>query len=320
MGWTRYHAGVSTPASADAAGIMASLNTLFGVTTDVDTAAAITQLTWTRDTTAGSQAIYSSAFGPNNYRIILAIHDSGLPASGPTMVTSADTYAAARVLIGLAVNASGAYGNWYAAAPFSGCTFAGYYLLCPTANATLGDIRAYVSNKDLWLQFRTNTSNIYTAHVGAILAGATGYQESDGYRYGLMVSGSGGDQGSTWRSQASLFGSNVAVNTSPHAGIYSVAGTTWQTIRMEHIRVAAATTDMAKWNSSGPVVANTGISFQRASSPENSIGSWAGVSDGPKGITASVVNDGAASPWGLLLSSTHTGAGEDAVIVRRSVP
>ena len=38
---TRYHVGTSTPASDNAAGIMASLATLFAVATDVDTGAAV---------------------------------------------------------------------------------------------------------------------------------------------------------------------------------------------------------------------------------------------------------------------------------------
>jgi len=325
MGWTRYHAGTEPPATADAAGIMAALATIFGRTTDVDTGAAISGLTWTRDTTAGSQAIYSSTFGPNNYRIIIAIHDSGSPASGPTMVTGADSYTAANVLIGLAVNASGAYANWYAAAPFTGCSFPGYLRLGPTAGATTGDIRCWVSTKDLWIQYRVSTSTIYTAHFGAVITGAAAstYAESDGYRYGGMVSGAGADMASSWRSNtvstAGLFGKNGTSNGTPHAGLYSIAGTTWQTVTMEHIRfVSPATTDMAKW--AAGVAANTGISFQRASSPEYSVGGWSGVSDGPKGITASVVNDTTPALWGWLLSATHTGAGEDTVIIRKTVP
>lgn len=320
MGWTRYHVGTNVPASSDAAGIMASLAALFAVTNDVDTAAAVSGLTWTRDTTAGSQAIYSSAFGPNNYRIIIAVHDSGSPASGPTMVASADTYTAANVLIGLAYNAAGAYTNWYSSTPFSGCTFAGYYRLGPTASATTGDIRAWASTKDLWIQYRIG-STLYSCHFGALLAGATGYQESDGYRYGGMVSGIA-DMAANWRSQqsfgAGLFGLNRAVNGDAHAGIYSVAGSTWQTIRMEHVRYATATADMALWAAN--VGANTGISFQRASSPEYSVGAWAGVSDGPKGITASVRNDSTPALWGWLLSAAHTGTGEDTVIIRKTVP
>ena len=323
MGWTRYHVGTSTPASSDAAGIMASLATLFAVANDVDTGAAITAMTWTRDTTAGSQAIYSSAFGPNNYRIIIAIHDSGSPASGPTMVSSADTYTAANILIGIAVNASGAYVNWYASAPFSGCSFAGYYRLGATASATTGDIRAWVSSKDLWIQYRVGTT-IESCHFGAVLAAASTYAESDGYRYGGMVSGVA-DMNSGWRwSQASVMpapaflGYNGSSNGNSHAGLYSIAGTTWQTIRFEHCRSAATTADMAKW--AAGVAANTGISFQRASSPEYSVGWWAGISDGPKGITASVVNDSTPALWGWLLSSTHTGAGEDTVIIRKTVP
>lgn len=323
MGWTRYHVGAVTPASSDAAGIMAALASLFSVATDVDTGAAVSGLTWTRDTTAGSQAIYSSAFGPNNYRIIIACHDSGSPASGPTMVPSADTYTAANVLIGLAVNASGAYVNWYAAAPFSGCSFAGYYRLGPSANATLGDVRALVSTKDLMLQYRQNTSTIQTVHIGATLAAPTAYSESDGYRYGMMVSGAGGDMASDWRNASPVvtgyWTKNSTMNSQAHAGIYSIAGTTWQTVRVEHIRVGnPSTTDMGKWNSTGPVLANTGISFQRATSPESSVGWWAGVSDGPAGQTASVANSTGGSLWGWFVSSTHSGT-EAAVVFAKAV-
>lgn len=322
MGWTRYHAGTEPPATADAAGIMAALATIFGRTTDADTGAAISGLTWTRDTTAGSQAIYSSAFGPNNYRIIIAIHDSGSPASGPTMVTSADAYTAANVLIGLCVNASGAYGNWYAAAPFTGCSFAGYFRLCATSGATSGEIRAVVSTKDLWLQFRTGTTNVYTCHIGALFAAYSTYAESDGYRYGAMVSGAGADMSGAWRSNQSIsagyFTAHGTSNGTPHAGIYSIAGTTWQTVRSGYVRMASSTTDMSKW--AAGVAANVGLPFQRASSPEYDVGGWAGVADGPKGITASIVNDSTPALWGWLLSSTHTGAGEDTVIIRKTVP
>jgi hypothetical protein len=322
---TRYHVGTNTPASDNAAGIMASLATLFAVTQDVDVAGApgvVSAMTWTRDTTAGSQAIYSSAFGPDNWRIIIAVHDSGTPTPSPTMVTSADTYTAANILIGLCDNAAGAYAGWNQAAPFTGCTFAGYYRLGPSAGAsTGGGIRAWVSTKDLWLQYRSTTSVVQAACAGAIVQGATGYQESDGYRYGLMVSGIG-DMQTTWRSagsaSAGYFGKNGTSNGTAHAGLYAVGSATWQTIRMEHLRVAAATVDMAKWASSGPVAARTGISMQRSVSPENSVGSWAGVSDGPSGQTASIVNDSAAALWGWLFGSQPSGAGEDSIVIGRS--
>lgn len=322
---TRYHVGTSTPASDNAAGIMASFATLFAVTQDVDIAGApgvVAAMTWTRDTTAGSQAIYSSAFGPDNWRIIIAVHDSGTPAPSPTMVTSADTYTAANILIGLCDNAAGAYAGWNQAAPFTGCSFAGYYRLGPSAGAsTGGGIRAWVSTKDLWLQYRSTTSVVQAACAGAIITGATGYQESDGYRYGLMVSGIG-DMNSAWRSNAGniagYFGKNATSNGGPHAGIYAVGSATWQTIRMEHIRVSQATVDMAKWASSGPVASRTGISMQRSATPENSVGSWAGVSDGPAGQTASIVNDSTPALWGWLFGAQPSGTGEDSVVIGRS--
>lgn len=316
---TRYHVGAAVPASSDAAGIMGALATLFAVTTDVDTGATVVGLTWTRDTTAGSQAIYSSAFGPRNCRIIIAVHDTGTPTPAPTMVASADTYAAASILIGLVDNAAGAYAGWNQAAPFSGATFAGYYRLGVTAGAsTGGEIRAWESTKDLWLQFRN--TQVQAAHIGAVITGATGYQDSDGYRYGLAVSGAAVDMSAAWRSSlattAGMFGKNNTSNGTPHWGIYAVGGTSWQTVRMEHIRVATSTADMAKWASAAPISARTGISIQRSVVPENSVGSWSGVSDGPSGQTASIVNDSTPALWGWLLSSTVSGA-EDSVVIAK---
>jgi hypothetical protein len=321
---TRYHVGTSTPASDNAAGIMASLATLFAVTQDVDIAGApgvVSAMTWTRDTTAGSQAIYSSAFGPRNCRIIIAVHDSGTPSPSPTMVASADTYTVANILIGLCDDAAGAYAGWNQAAPFTGCTFAGFYRLGPSAGAsTGGGIRAWVSTKDLWIQYRSTTSVVQAACAGAVVTGATGYQESDGYRYGLAVSGVG-DMSNIWRSNANtiagFFGRNGTTNGRAHFGLYAVGGTSWQTVHMEHLRVAAATVDMGKWASSGPVAARTGVSIQRSASPENSVGSWSGVSDGPAAQTASIVNDSGAALWGWVFGSQPSGAGEDSIVIAR---
>ena len=325
---TRYHLGVNVPASADAAGIMASLAAVLAVANDVDTGAAVTGMgAWTRDTTAGSQAIYSPAFGPRNSRIIIAVHDSGTPSPSPTMVASADTYTAANVLIGICDNAAGNYIAWQNASPFyvtggggSLCTFAGYYRLGATAGATTGDIRAWLSTKDLNIQYRVSTSTVQTTHFGAIVKGATGYEESDGYRYGGMVSGAGGDMAGDWRYSASTgsgqYGKNGTTNAQAHAGLYIVGGSTWQTIRTSHIRIVTPTTDMAKWGS-GPVASRTGLEMQRVLSPEYTVGSWSGVAEGPLGQTASIVNDSTPALWGWLISSSHN-SNESSVILAKS--
>ena len=320
--FTLYHAGAATPASADAAGIMAALAALFAVTTDVDTAATISGMTWTRDTTAGSQAIYSNAFGPRSCRIIIAVHDSGTPSPSPQMVVSADTYTAANVLIGLCDNAAGAYAGWNQAAPFSGCTFAGYYRFGATASATTGEIRAWVSTRNLWLQFRQGTT-MESCNAGAVLLGNTGYQESDGFRYGLMVSGVG-DMSSQWRqataTSAGNFGKNGATNGTPHAGVYAVGASTWVPIRMEHVRVSASTNDMAKWYSatSPHVASNTGISFQKSTSPENSLGAWLGASDGPAAISAARVDSSPGVLAGWVFGSSYVTTNEDSIYLWKS--
>jgi hypothetical protein len=237
------------------------------------------------------------------------------------MVASADTYTAANILIGLCDNAAGAYAGWNQAAPFTGCTFAGFYRLGPSAGAsTGGGIRAWVSTKDLWIQYRSTTSIVQAACAGAVVQGATGYQESDGYRYGLAVSGIG-DMNSAWRSSptvnAGYLGKNGTTNGLAHWGLYAIGGTAWQTVRMEHIRLTTATTNMAKWDSSGPIASRTGISIQRSATPENSVGSWSGVSDGPAAQTASIVNDSAAALWGWVFGSQPSGAGEDSIVIAR---
>ena len=313
---TRYHVGTATPATADAAGVMAAFAALFAVATDIDTGGSVSAMTWTRDSaTATSQAIYSSAFGPRNSRIIIAVHDAGSPPSGPTMIASADTFTAANVLIGLCDDAAGAYVNWYAAAPFAGCTFAGYYRLCAVTGFTTGSIRGIVSTKDLWLQTLAGVT-ASACHAGATVVGATGYQESDGYRYGLKVSGIG-DMATTWRTTTTtsggFFGKNGTANGNAHAGLYQVGGSAWQTVRVAYIRIAPSNADMVKW--AAGVGAREGITIQRASSPEYTVGSWSGVSDGPLGVTGALVNAGSGALWGWVLSSATSGGGEDAIVV-----
>jgi hypothetical protein len=236
------------------------------------------------------------------------------------MVASADTYAAANVLIGLADNASGAYAGWNQAAPFTGATFAGYYRLGLVAGATTGEIRAWVSTKDLWIQYRYSTTTVVAAHGGAVVTATAPYAESDGYRYGLAVSGAAGDMNQAWRSSATVnsgyLGKNGTSNGLAHWGLYAVGGTSWQTVRMEHIRLTSATTDMAKWASSAPVASRTGISVQRTATPENSKGAWSGVSDGPAGQTASIVNDSTPALWGWLFSSAVSAA-EDSIVIAK---
>jgi hypothetical protein len=316
---TRYHLGVQVPATADAAGIMGALATVFAVAADVDTGASTSGnvLTWTRDTTAGSEAIYSNAFGPRNSRIIIAIHDAGTPTPSPTMVATADTYTAANVLIGLCDNATGAYAGWNQSQPFSGCTFAGYYRMGATAGATLGEIRVWLSLKDLWIQYRYNTSIVVAAHFGAVVTGASPYAESDGYRYGGLVSGALGDMSGVWRSNSSsnqgFLGKNGIANGQPHSGLYEVSGTSWQPMRMATIRMVAASVNMAKW-ATGPVASREGIPMQYSTSPEYTVGSWSGIADGPLGQSASIVNDSTPALWGWVLSAS-VNTNEDSVVI-----
>lgn len=313
---TRYHLGTQAPATADAAGIMAALAALFAVAADVDTStSAAGVLTWTRDTTAGSQVIYSSAFGPRNSRIILAVHDSGTPTPSPGMVSSADSYTAANILIGLADNAAGAYAGWNQAAPFSGCTFAGYYRLAPSAGIT--SIRAMLSSKDLVLQVLNGTTT-YAAHAGAVVKAPTGFQESDGFRYGLMVSGAGSDMNANWRSNnnsaGGYLGRNGASNGFAHFGCYGVGVSSWQTMQLGNVPAVTGSVDTHKLDST--TAAKVGIPVIRGAAPFYTVGSWLGVSDAAIGLTGqniSGVGDSA-----VRLSSSTVTTNEESVAVWRT--
>lgn len=318
---TRYHLGTVAPATADAAGIMAAFATLFAVANDVDTATAVSGvLTWTRDTTSGSQAIYSSAFGPRNCRIIIAVHDTGTPSPSPVMVSSADTYTAANILIGLCDDAAGTYIGWNSAEPFyvtgssgSLCNFPGYYRLSPSAS--ISTIRAMLSSSDLLLQV-VNGTNVQSAHFGSVIKAPTGYSESDGFRYGGLVSGPG-DMSNAWRSSTSVnagnWTKNNTINGSPHFGCLRVAGTAWETMTAMTILRTTSTLDQAIF---GPgVAARIGIPISRASAPLYTTGSWAGITESCLGLTAAnVVGVGdSAVRWSSSIVTTS----EEAVLVWR---
>ena len=319
---TRYHLGTVTPATANAAGIMAAFATLFAVANDVDTATAVSGvLTWTRDTTSGSQAIYSSAFGPRNCRIIIAIHDTGTPSPSPVMVPTADTYTAANILIGLCDNAAGNYISWNAAEPFyvsggSGalCNFPGYYRLSPSAS--ISTIRAMLSSSDLLLQVVNGTS-VQSAHYGSVIKAPSGYSESDGFRYGGLVSGPG-DMSSTWRSSSAAvtgnWGKHGNTNGTPHFGCLQVSGTAWETMTVMSILRVPSTLDQAIF---GPgVAARIGIPISRAAAPLYTTGSWAGVTESCIGLTASnVIGVGdSAVRWSSSIVTTS----EEAVLIWRT--
>lgn len=313
---TRCHQGTQAPATADAAGIMAAFAALFAVATDVDTAAAVSGLlTWTRDSaTATSQAIYSNAFGPRNSRIIIAVHDSGTPSPSPTMIVSADIYTAANILIGVCDNAAGAYAGWNQAAPFSGCTFAGYYRLA--ASAAISSIRSMLSSKDVVLQVANGTT-VQCAHAGAVLKAPTGFSESDGFRYGLSVSGVG-DMASAFRSTSTVgtgqWGKNFANNSQAHWGVYAVGGSSWETLSVSHIWLAAATADSAKFDS--VTAARIGISVRAGAAPLFSDGSWLGITESTLGLTGQNVigTSDTAVRWSASTVTTN----EEAVLVWRT--
>lgn len=300
---------------------MAALAAAFAVTTDPLSSETISHMgAWTRDTTAGSECIYSSAFGPRNWRIIIAVRDAGTPTPSPTMVGSADTYTAANILIGLCVNASGAYAGWNQAAPFSGCSFAGYYRFAPSAAAV--KLACIVSAKDLEIEYQTSTA-VYHSHFGAILTAPTspsGYAEGDGYRYGGMVSGASGDMGSGWRTNTAPNGTslgwNYTTNGINHAGVYAVGGTTW--IPISPLHAVSQTPDADQCLMDGTYHGAAGIAFTRSAAPRYTVGTWSGVVESPTGRTGQAVVSPPSTHVGVRISSGGDSVTEQAVVFRRT--
>lgn len=313
---TRFWLGTHAIAAATSAGVADALAAAWAVTTDPLSGGTVTgTLTWTRDSTAGSQFWYSNAFGPENFRIIIGAHDTGTPSPSPTMLV--DTYAAATILVGLCRNASGSYAGWNQAAPFSGCQFVGYHRLGVVASA----VKFYVmlGDKDLILQYE-NAATRHGLHVGAVGKGiGTGYQESDGFRYGMAVSGSGSDWHANWRIAASgfnYFGQHSASSTGQHFGMYAVGSSSWVAVETMHLCSSAPTVDSAL--AAAIISAEVPIALRRNSNGYF-CGTWAGLSESPIGRTGqAVLNAAGTTHVAVRFSSAGDSADEASFLALRS--
>ena len=305
---TRYYAGYKDVSPPDNNGFLDALYDLLTTGSDYyGNAIPNTVLTWSRDVTTGSQAIYSSVFGPRDFRLIIASKDSGSPQSGPTML-SPDAYSATRVLVGLVANAAGNYSNWYDAPPFSSAGFVGYTGWCTTAAVQSSRLHVWSSDKGFAAMVEgSSVSNQRPIIAGAILNGSGQYFESDGYRYGII-------------NQSYSFGMNVNFRINQyylnhnelagdfHAGAYVPGTATWEKIDTftTPSKTPANTAGFGKWDASR--FAPVPIAMARDSTPFYTVGNLAGVFDGPSSIFLSTVSSGGEVVyWGLSHSTTTNG-------------
>ncbi len=305
---TRYYMGSMNVNPPDNNGFISALYDLLTAGTDYyGNAVPGTVLTWTKDTTTGSQAIYSNTFGPQNFRLILASKDTGSPQSGPTMLAP-DAYSATRVLVGLARGAAGNYSNWYDTSPFSSAGFAGYTGWGTTAASQSTKIHVWASDKGFAAMLEgSSVSTQRPLIAGAVLNGSGQYFESDGYRYGII-------------NQSYQFGMNVNFRINQyylnhnelsgdfHAGAYVPGSATWEKIDTftTPSKTPANTSGFGKWDASR--FAPVPIAMARDSTPFYTVGNLAGVFEGPSSVFLSTVSSGGEVVyWGLSHSTTTNG-------------
>jgi hypothetical protein len=266
-----------------------------------------TVLSWTKDSTTGSQAIYSSTFGPRNFRLVIASQDSGTPSPSPTML-SPDAYSATRVFVGLANGASGAYTNWYASSPFQSAGFAGLTGWSTTSATNSTKIHVWTSDKGfVAVTEGSSAGNQRPIIAGAVLNGSGQYFESDGYRYGIINQSYAFSMNNSFR----INGYFLNQSDTPgdyHAGAYVSGSSTWEKIDTLSVplKTPYTTAGFGKWDASR--YAPVPIAMARSDTPFYTVGNLAGVYEGPAStFLATISSGGEVVYWGISYSVSAVG-------------
>lgn len=305
---TRYYMGSKNVSPPDNNGFISALYDLLTTGSDYyGNAVPNTVLSWTKDSTTGSQAIYSNTFGPRNFRLIIASHDSGTPQTSPTMIAP-DAYLATRVLVGLATNAAGNYANWYAASPFTSAGFAGYTGWGTTAASQSTKIHVWASDAGFAAMLEgSSVANQRPIIAGAVLNGSGQYFESDGYRYGIINQSYSYSMNVNFRINQ-YFLNHAETAGDFHAGAYVPGSNTWEKIDtfLTPSKTPANTAAFGKWDASK--YAPVPIAMARDSTPFYTVGNLAGAFEGPSSTFLSTVSSGGEVVyWGLSYSTAVAG-------------
>jgi len=305
---TRYYMGSANVTPPDNNGFITALYNLLSAGTDYyGNAVPNTVLSWTKDSTTGSQAIYSNTFGPRNFRLVVASQDSGTPSPSPTMLAP-DTYSATRVFVGLATNAAGAYTNWYASSPFQSAGFAGLTAWSTTSATNSTKIHAWASDKGFAAMIEgSSNANQRSMIAGAVLNGTGQYFESDGYRYGII--------NQSWQFAMNVnfrinqyFLNHQETNGDFHAGAYVSGSSTWEKIDTfcTPSKTPTSTSGFGKWDASK--YAPVPIAMARNDTPFYTVGNLAGIYDGPTSTFLSTISSGGEVVyWGFSYSVASIG-------------
>lgn len=207
--------------------------------------------TWSRYQNAGTtEALYANTRDGSG--AILIAGAAALPAPSPTMASP--DVAANNILMVNVVKSPGAFNTWNAASPMTSGTTFGYWRVWPTTAGT-GTVRVWEATGGIWFTISTTAGTTYHAvpglHVDPESTDTVSDSESDGYLYGMFVSGSGAVSGTgphDTDTGAGLFGNSVSASAC-HGGVITPGGSAILGVKKAIATVTAITTTGTKTRS-----------------------------------------------------------------------
>jgi hypothetical protein len=208
---------------------------------------------WSSTTEGATVAVIASPPTPASGTLVtpkwIIAGDTVLPGTAPTMI-GVDANAINRLNVAMAKNATGAYTNWYNAAPFTVGEFSGYINACPaTTAATYVTLYMWECQEAWVVQLATAAGAAsYVFGGGAFLdPQSTGSDnaETDGRIYSIMSTGNTTAMSTTWLSSASTIGPWRGATAAADARFYTFrpsTATSLSTARLANFLISSALT------------------------------------------------------------------------------
>lgn len=215
--------------------------------------AAGTGTAWSSTTEGATVAVIASPPTPASGTLItpkwIIAGDTVLPGTAPTML-GVDTNAVNRLNVAMAKNATGAYTNWYNAAPFTVGEFSGYVNACPaTTAATYVTLYMWECQEGWVVQLATAAGAAsYVFGGGAFLepqSSDAANAESDGRLYCITSTGNTSAMSTTWLSATTGIGPWRGASAAADARFYTFrpgTATSLVTSRVANFFISAALT------------------------------------------------------------------------------
>lgn len=208
---------------------------------------------WSSTTEGATVAVIASPPTPASGTLItpkwIIAGDTVLPGTAPTMIGT-DANAINRLNVAMAKNATGAYTNWYSAAPFTVGEFSGYINACPaTTVATYVTLYMWECQEGWVVQLATAAGAAsYVFGGGAFLepqSSDAANAETDGRLYSITSTGNTTAMSTTWLSSASTVGPWRGSATAADARFYTFrpgTATSLVTARVANFFISGALT------------------------------------------------------------------------------